>query len=130
MAIRPRFGALSMEEGSALLQGLYQLDIAQLQRGVPPILGALVPDANGARRLRYIRSDPGEHWRSVKEIWRYGGGDCEDLAAAVAAELTLAGEPAIPIVYRVSPTLAHVVVKMRDGSLRDPSRLGGMGGRG
>lgn len=112
-----------------LLQGLYLADLAQLGAGVPGILCALIPGAAGPgrRRLRYVRNDKPEHWRTVKEIWQYGGGDCEDLACAVAAELTLNGEEARPVIYRVRPGLIHVVVqRMADRQLLDPSLLGGM----
>lgn len=111
-----------------MLQGLYEVDLQQLREGVPGILGALTVGSGGPgrRMLRYIRSDKPEHWRTVREVWEHGGGDCEDLAAAVAAELTLNGEPARPVVYQVSPRLAHVVVRTADGRLLDPSKLGGM----
>lgn len=129
MALSPVFGRLNMEEAAELLQGLYSLDLLQLERGAPGVLGALVPGSNGpgTRRLRYLRRDPREHWRSIREIWRYGGGDCEDLASAGAAELTLLGIPARPVVYRVTPQLAHVVIQTLDGRLLDPSKIGGMG---
>lgn len=128
--IRPTFGPLSLEEGSLLLQGVYAMNVYQLSHGQRGILGALVPGSAGPgrRRLRYIRRDPLERWQNIREIWKFGGGDCEDLAAAVAAELTVMGIPARPVVYRVRPGLAHVVVQqLRDGKLLDPSKIGGMG---
>lgn len=130
MPVIPHFGALKPEEAAALLQGLYAINLVQLKKGVPGILGALVPGSAGpgTRRLRYIRRDPQEHWRTIREIWRYGGGDCEDLASAGAAQLTMMGIPARPVVYKVNPTLYHVVIeRLSDGKLLDPSKLGGMG---
>lgn len=129
--ITPRLGSLSLGEAEAMLYGLYVLDLYQLARGVPPISGALQRRAGG-RRLRYIRRDPDEHWQSLREIWATGGGDCEDLAAAVAAEYTWRhGLMARPVIRRVRPGLAHAVVEIQQGPLAgqriDPSRTGGMG---
>lgn len=128
--LRPSFDPMNAREASYLLQGLYLADMDQLVRGAEPILGALAPGSAGPgeRRLRYIRRDPGERWQMINGLWSRGGGDCEDLAAAVAAQLTLAGMPARPVVYRVNPTLSHVVVqRLQDGALLDPSKIGGMG---
>lgn len=38
-------------------------------------------------RIKYIQRDPREHWKDRAEILVDGGGDCEDLASAVTAEL-------------------------------------------
>lgn len=127
----PRLGTLNLEEAEALLFGLYLVDLKQLRRGVPPISQALQRGPRG-RVLRYIRSDPSEHWQTIREIWRSGGGDCEDLAAAVAAEYTWrTGLPARPVIRRVRPGLAHATVEILAGGLAgvrlDPSRTGGMG---
>lgn len=120
--LRPTFGRLSLDEAEGLLQGLYEVNLRQTRAGVPSVDQALRVGS-----LRYIRRDPSEHWRTKREIWTYGGGDCEDLAAAVAADMTARGEPAIPVVYRVNPSLAHAVVWVkRPRLLIDPSRTGGM----
>ena len=119
----PHFGRLTLEAAERLLYGLYLVNIHQLRGGVPPISAAL-----HSGRLRYIRQDPNEHWRSIREIWQKGGGDCEDLSAAVAAEMTVRGTPARPTLYRVRPGLAHAVVLDVGANMRvDPSRTGGMG---
>lgn len=114
-----------------MLQGLYMVDLQQLQEGVPPISAALHPGSGvggSGRRLVYERRDPRERWQTVRDIWESGGGDCEDLAAAVAAELTLRGDPARPVIYKVRDGLAHAVVqRLSTGELLDPSRTGGMG---
>lgn len=121
--IRPRLGRIDLEEAERLLLGLYGMDLLQLRQGVPPISEAL-----HRGRLRYVRWDPDEHWQTVREIWASGGGDCEDLAAAVAAELTLRGVPSRPTLYRVRPGLAHAVTLDVELGIRvDPSRTGGMG---
>ena len=131
MPIVPTFDPLDLREAAELLQGLYRVNILELQRGVPGILGALLPGSGGPgiRRIRYIRSDPHERWQNLKGIWRRGGGDCEDLAAAGAAELTVMGIPARPVVYKVNDHLAHVVIQSLQDPRRiwDPSKVGGMG---
>lgn len=129
-AIFPSLPALSLGEAAAMLQGLYQVDLVQLRGGAPGVLAALRRGSAGPgrRRLRYIRRDPAELWQPVRTIWSKGGGDCEDLAAATAAELTLGGIPARPVIYRVRPGLAHAVVEIQaTRQLLDPSKLGGMG---
>lgn len=129
-SIQPTFGKLTIPEAQLLLQGLMLVNVQQLLNGTPPISEALFKG-----RLRYIRSDPYEHWRTIREIWDFGGGDCEDLAAAVAAEQAVdSGElpelisAAYPILYRSRPGLWHAVVQEgAGGPLVDPSRTGGMG---
>lgn len=125
MAIVPTFGELQLAEAAELMQGLMRVDLLQLRQGTPPISRALREG-----ELVYIREDPLEHWRTIKELWRYGGGDCEDLACAVAAEMVWRGHPARPVIYHVRPGLSHAVVQdLADGTLWDPSRTGGMGAR-
>lgn len=131
MGLQPTFGRLDSDEAQALLYGLYYVDRIQLRKGVPGILGRLLPNADplsGKRILVYQRGDPAEQWRTIRDIHRAGGGDCEDLATAGAAELSELGIPALPYVYRVNPRLSHVVIRRLDtGELLDPSKLGGMG---
>lgn len=119
--LTPRFGALTLAEAQALLSGLQAVDQVQLAQGWPSVSLGLQTG-----RLRYLRRDPNEHWRNVREIWRFGGGDCEDLAAAVAAELIMQGVPARAVIQRVRPGLAHALVRLPDRRIIDPSRTGGM----
>ena len=130
MGVRPTLGDMPIEEAALMLQGLYLRDVYQISNGTPGILGSLAPGSAGIgrRRLRYRRADPNERWQSVREVWATMGGDCEDLASAVAAELTVNGIPARPVVYRVRPGLVHVVTQIEGtGELFDPSKVGGMG---
>lgn len=121
--IGPRFAPMPQEEAECLLYGLFLVDLVQLQAGVPPISAAL-----HTREVRYIRYDPRELWQTLRQIHARGGGDCEDLAAAVAAELTMNGQPARPTLYRVRPGLLHAVTLVEADQVRiDPSRTGGMG---
>ncbi len=119
----PKIGAISIPEAEALLHGLVHLDVLQLRSGVPPISSALK-----SGRLRYIRSDPDEHWLNIREIWEKGGGDCEDLAAAIAAELiAVFGRRARVVLKRMGPGLVHALTEdMQSGQLLDPSITGGM----
>lgn len=105
------------------MSGLVQLDVVQIRAGVPPISPAL-----NSGRLRYIRRDPDEHWLTLREIWERGGGDCEDLAAALAAELiAVHGRPARVVLKRMGPGLIHAVTEdTKSGLLLDPSITGGM----
>lgn len=131
MAIVPQFGPMNLEEAQALLSGLVALNRVQLRRGVPSVAAAILSGSshNGPhrRRVRYIRRDPGEYWRSLKELWRFGGGDCEDLAAAIAAELQERGIPAeARILAPKRGRTAHAIVVVH-GRVIDPSAIAGMG---
>lgn len=132
MPVLPTLTPLSLLETAHMLQGLYLVDLAQLESGIRPIFAHLQPGSGRrwgvARRLRYNRKDFGEVWQTIRDIWRNGGGDCEDLAAAVAAEFTFKGIPARPVIRRVRPGLAHAIVQiLSTGQLVDPSKIGGMG---
>ena len=118
-------GSMSIPEAQAMLTGLVARDVVLLRQGVPPISQALF-----SGQLEYIRRDNDESWKGLDEIWQDGGGDCEDLAAAVAAERTLQGNPSRAIVYKTGPRMYHTVVQdIRTGQLLDPSLTGGMGWR-
>lgn len=137
--LTPTFSPLPLGEAAWLLQGLYLVNLEQLRQGIPPISAALHRGPTGQRVIRYERRDREEHWRTLRDLWRFRMGDCEDLAAAVAAELTYAGIPARPVIYKVRPGLAHAVVQitapsqlaglvgLTPGTILDPSRTGGMG---
>lgn len=124
MNVRPTIGQLSsIPELEAMLEGLRQTAMVQFRGGTPSVSKALHEG-----RLKYIRRDSTEHWRTPREIWAAGGGDCEDLAAAVAAERTLAGSPSIVQLVRTGPKMLHAVVwDGRTGKYYDPSITGGMG---
>lgn len=128
--VRPLLGKLTIPEAQLMLQGLMLVNVHQLLNGERGISEALFK-----KRLRYERYDPHEHWRTIREIWEHGGGDCEDLAAAVAAEQAVESgqlpeliSPAYPVLYQARPHLWHAVVQEGvGGPLVDPSRTGGMG---
>ena len=113
----------SFSEASLLLDGIVKINVAQLRAGERPVLDAL-----RSGELRYLGDDPQESWRTLREIWKHGGGDCEDLAAALAAERTLAGHPSRVTFIRIRPGLVHAVTEdLKTGRKLDPSRTGGMG---
>jgi transglutaminase-like putative cysteine protease len=90
---------------------------ARAGRPLPPLYAAGV---------RYMRSDPREHWQTPVETLSRGGGDCEDLAMWRAAELRVSGEPARVVWRRTGPRVLHAVVRRGDGRIEDPSRALGM----
>jgi hypothetical protein len=80
--------------------------------------------------IRYRREDGKERWKSIPKIIEDGEGDCEDLAAYLAAYLVHRGERPVSVVLRsrVQPSgarLFHVLVRGPRG-YEDPSRRLGM----
>lgn len=128
MGLRAQLRLKNPAEAEAALLGLVAVNLQQLRGGIGPISHLLQADRRGRRRVRYIRLDPGEEWLSLRDIRRRRGGDCEDLAAAITAELITMGIPAQPIIRKVRPGLWHAMVQRLDtGAILDPSRTGGMG---
>ncbi len=91
--------------------------------------------------IRYRREPPGvEDWRCLDVLYDLGNGDCEDLAAAHAAQRRVWAEKrgikdfsAHVIVTPVSPGLRHARVRESfRGTVRivDPSKILGMGEEG
>lgn len=77
-------------------------------------------------RIRYRRYDPSEHWQTIEEIVAAGHGDCEDLAAAVCAELNCLGIDARLRVRRMAAKVWHVLVFVPGVGELDPSQWAGM----
>lgn len=109
----------------ALLLALYAVDLAYLSArpDTPPLY------LSGVRYSREPREVRGrvELWDSVPVVLAQGWGDCDDLAAWRAAELSLSGVYALPVLVEVAPFSGryHVVVWRSDGQWEDPSaRLG------
>lgn len=81
--------------------------------------------------VRYQRERGTEVWRDIPSILLHRGGDCEDLACALAAELRCKGLPARVVLTAITRQsggrLFHVKVAV--GSRRiDPSKMLGMKG--
>jgi len=120
--LRPTLGVMTLAEAKAFLNGgVVGVDRLQLREGAEPVSRGLLDG-----RLRYIERDPQEKWMSVKEIWLAGGGDCEDLASAIAAELQLSGQKAGVDIIRQSGRVAHAITSLGRGRSIDPSVIGGM----
>jgi hypothetical protein len=117
--------ALTAPEAAELLMGLYRVNLRQLAGGEAPITPKLL-----SGEIRY-HSDGRTRLATIRDLHRQGYGDCAPFAAAVAAEMTREGKPAIPYVYFARPGLFHAVVReLETGNLYDPSRTAGMGAQG
>lgn len=128
-SLRPTFSQITGREAEALLDGgLVGLNVYQMRAGVPGIRAAIREGT-----VVYTPRDDNEHFKSIRDIWTLRdaqgrlSGDCEDLAAAVAAELTVHGEPAHVVLSPPEGGVAHAVVRVaRTGQILDPSRDAGM----
>lgn len=81
----PTFDPLTPVEADRLYYGLYLVDLHQLRGGVRP-----------PTEVRQVRPSAIDHWRTVRELRRYGTGDELAIAAAEAAWQTLRGNPSVP----------------------------------
>lgn len=128
---------ISSRDAAHLLRGLVEVNLAQHKRHVKnggDPFSVIKAIQNG--KIRYKRADPREHWQSYNELLSIAndsmgaaksrGADCEDLSAAVVAELRSAGIPARTYVYKARPGLFHVIVKTEKWGFLDPSVSAGM----
>jgi hypothetical protein len=75
----------------------------------------------------YKRDRPGdEPWRTIPEILERGAGDCEDLACWLCAELRQKGIKAHPVPQTRDGRMWHIVVRLPNGRIVDPSKRLGM----
>ncbi|MFQ5625921.1 MAG: hypothetical protein ACE5FM_04625 [Methyloligellaceae bacterium] len=120
--LRPHFAKMSLEEAEGMVEGLVQLNMVQYRAGEQNVIEGI-----RSKQIRYERRDPNEHWKSVKELWTSGSGDCEDLAASVAAWHRLQGDAgARVIVVKGAGRVAHAQVLRGSGAVEDPSVWAGM----
>lgn len=78
-------------------------------------------------KVRYISQDVGcERLLLIPQVLQQGGGDCDQLAPARAAELQIRGVNAWPEVIRISEHLYHVFVRHPSGRAEDISAHLGM----
>lgn len=79
---------LNPVEAVGLMSGLYRVNRLQVARAAAEG-GDPLAVLHGLQRgtIKYIRADKTEHWKTRNQILEDGGGDCEDLANAIAAEL-------------------------------------------
>jgi hypothetical protein len=72
-----------------------------------------------------------ENWQDIPSVIRQGYGDCEDLACWRAAELVETEGVAARPIYRWRRergiAIYHIIVRLPDGSIDDPSRRLGIG---
>ena len=126
--MNPKFD-ISSQDAAYLLEGLVAVDRAQHRRhiangGNPFTVLRMIQSG----KLRYNADDKKEHWKSYDELIESPekGADCEDLSAAVVAELLNAGIQARTYVYQAKPELFHVIVKTDIWGFLDPSVSAGM----
>lgn len=95
----------------------------------PPLLSA------GIRYRRESSPTPGapipEVWKTWPWLLRDKFGDCEDLACALASEYRvrrgIAARPMFTFRRKGNFSIYHIMVKLPDGRVLDPSRSLGMG---
>lgn len=128
MFLKLRFFVRSPAQVLAALRGLCLVSQEQLReamrrgRPLPPLY---------LSGVRYRREREGkEDWLGPVDAMRLGYADCEDLVAWLVAELRERGVAAEPHIYSPRPGLIHCVVRLPDGTIEDPSRKLGMGGKG
>jgi len=63
-----------------------------------------------------------ENWRSAKEVYKKGYGDCEDLACYRVAELQEKGVKAELALKKTGKKRWHAIVQLPDGTIEDPSK--------
>ena len=118
-------GAATLEVVKILVDALFRINVLWLRAH---------PEAPrlGVARIPYVAEARGEErFQGIPVTRKRGRADCEDLATELAAEMVVRdGIQARPEVWwRKLPNgedLFHVVVRLPDGSMRDPSREAGM----
>jgi hypothetical protein len=117
------FGPLGSESDVRVaLDALVLLDVHYLRtRRLPALYGGTIRYQREARGAEGLRED----WCTAPVVAARGFGDCEDLACYRAAELQVRGIHARPDVIKFA-RVWHIVVRMPDGSVEDPSKRLGM----
>lgn len=120
LIVRPDVGPAELEREVELF--LTRPNVHLISRGhYPPLLTSGV---------RYRREPLGqERWKPIDVLYADGYGDCEDLSAALAAQLRARGVPARVVVRKTGLRLFHALVGVGRGetiTLIDPSKMLGM----
>jgi hypothetical protein len=103
----------------AALEGLVLSDVVLIESG-------LVPPYPYDTGVVYRLEPPGEEvWKLAHDVISDGWGDCEDLAAWVAAGHRVTGrdEDARVVLIKTGVNKLHAVVLLGDGAIEDPSRI-------
>lgn len=121
----PALAALALDR---MLKLLYDLDVDFLREypSTPPLYDWR---SNGAPIVYREEPRGEEKWKDIPTIYSDGFGDCEDLACARAAELTMGGISSVPFsVLRQYGNIGvyHILVRRSDGYTEDPSYALGM----
>lgn len=119
----------------AILRGVVGVDVELIRAGlVPPLYSA---DVRWQREPR----NGHEEFADALTVVRRGWGDCDDLAPWLVADHIVAMQraiaagtlrpgrykiPSLRLFRRGRTNLVHVLVRLPDGQLEDPSRLLGM----
>jgi len=119
----PQLGRRTAEQLLSVVAGINAREIRSGE--ARPLTRAELED----REVRYIRRDPGEEWKLLRQVQADRGGDCEDLAAGLLGSMRATGRGAGARIAISAPVggVAHVTVKLGNGRHLDPSRWGGMG---
>lgn len=117
-------GPIDLREGEILLHAVGLINYRDIMEGrTRPVSKRTFTSGE----LDYIRWDPLEEWLLLRQVWKNGGGDCDDVAPALAASMWAAGHwNAHSVILPPRNRVAHVVVKY-NGHTLDPSLWGGMG---
>lgn len=126
MAIRIGFQVVpDAQRLRIMVDALVRLNLYEMrQRRFRPLYDAGVRYRRERKRL----GEP-ERWQTIRDVYRHGFGDCEDLAAIRVAELRREGIRAVPW-FRKKGNLWHVLIRYPNGAFEDPSRILGMGKEG
>lgn len=129
MRIAPRLCVLtSTDELTAALQGLTLVNLVQMRRRSFPRLyeSGIVY----SRERRDETGKPAENWLTADYLIQLMRGDCEDLGCYLAAEYQMRGVNALAFAKQVSPHMVHILVRLPNGTIEDPSARLGMRGDG
>lgn len=128
----PEDRELSHRVLQVMLESLYEINCEWLR--VHPEAPGIYDDnvVTHKKRMHYQQEEAGhEDWQDIPTSLALGTADCEDLACWRAAELTVRqGIKATPTFTfkprRNGGMLYHIIVKLPDGTIEDPSKKLGM----
>lgn len=118
-------GKCNASKLGAMLRALTAVNVDNLSHD--PSLPRLYSSGTRYERERRIRGKRLEVWKNNRRTYRDKKGDCEELAAARAAELQYYDHIDAEAIAYPTRTGYHCVVLHPDGSIEDPSKKLGMG---
>lgn len=116
-----------IETLAGLLQLTHALNVAYLlaNPGTTPLYDSGVRYKRERRPDACLTAEPEERFLTVPELYEEGEGDCDDIAPARSAELTVNGFPSEP--FPVTTQLGYHVLVRTPFGIEDPCRVLGMG---